>query len=121
VLADRGVKLAEQWSLFDWIGKLGIPTEAFRDLRTDACRQFNDTTPDAREVRYFSVAGDKKREEMLFPRVLPAAQCKNGTSVTQTAPLPHPCSNRLTLRSSAGRKYRRGKRLVIRPVSLSLT
>jgi triacylglycerol lipase len=36
---------------------LGVPHEAFFDLRTDACRQFNADVPDAPGVRYFSVAG----------------------------------------------------------------
>ncbi len=32
----------------------GINVDGFRDCRTDACRLFNERTPDAAEVRYFS-------------------------------------------------------------------
>ncbi len=67
VFADRGVELAERFNLLAWIAKLGISSEAFRDLKTEVCRKFNEATPDSPAVRYFSVAGDKKREEMFFP------------------------------------------------------
>ena len=36
---------------------LAIPFQAFYDLSTSACRIFNQETPDAPNVRYFSVAG----------------------------------------------------------------
>ena len=36
---------------------LGLPTQAFLDVTTANCRQFNDEVPDAPGVRYFSVAG----------------------------------------------------------------
>jgi len=36
---------------------VGIPHEAFIDLRTDTCRRFNEEVPDAPGVRYYSVAG----------------------------------------------------------------
>ena len=36
---------------------LGVPTDAFDDLTTEACARFNEETPDAPEVRYYSVAG----------------------------------------------------------------
>jgi triacylglycerol lipase len=36
---------------------LGLPRQAFLDLTTAACRTFNESTPDAPGVRYFSVAG----------------------------------------------------------------
>jgi triacylglycerol lipase len=34
-----------------------LPTQAFHDLMTDTCRRFNEETPNAVNVRYFSVAG----------------------------------------------------------------
>src|SRR5262249_37162163 len=40
--------------LFDFID---LPTGAFADLTTAACRAFNEATPDAPGVRYFAVAG----------------------------------------------------------------
>lgn len=36
---------------------VGMPHEAFIDLRTDSCRRFNEDVPDAPGVRYFAVAG----------------------------------------------------------------
>ena len=36
---------------------IGMPFQAFIDLRTDSCRRFNEDVPDAPGVRYFSVAG----------------------------------------------------------------
>jgi triacylglycerol lipase len=36
---------------------VGMPHQAFIDLRTDTCRRFNENVPDAPGVRYFSVAG----------------------------------------------------------------
>jgi triacylglycerol lipase len=36
---------------------IGMPHEAFIDLRTDMCRRFNEEVPNAPGVRYFSVAG----------------------------------------------------------------
>jgi triacylglycerol lipase len=65
-LADRGVDLAEQTGVFGWLRRSPIDHEAFEDLRTDACARFNETTPDAPGVRYFSVAGNKRRHEMLY-------------------------------------------------------
>ncbi len=35
----------------------GIPDDAFFDLTTDACSRFNEVTPNAPDVRYYSVAG----------------------------------------------------------------
>jgi triacylglycerol lipase len=40
--------------LFDF---LGLPRKAFDDLTVTRCKQFNEQTPDAPGVRYFSVAG----------------------------------------------------------------
>jgi triacylglycerol lipase len=40
--------------LFD---HLNLPRQAFADLTVESCRAFNERTPDAPEVRYFSVAG----------------------------------------------------------------
>ncbi len=54
--ADWGVnRLA--WVVRPLLEMLGMPSEAFRDLTTARCRQFNAEVPDAGGVRYFSVAG----------------------------------------------------------------
>jgi triacylglycerol lipase len=54
--ADWGVRRVECLvrPIFDL---LGICRDAFHDLTTDACREFNKRTPDAPNVRYFSIAG----------------------------------------------------------------
>lgn len=36
---------------------VGVPHEAFIDLRTDSCRRFNEDVPNVPGVRYFAVAG----------------------------------------------------------------
>jgi triacylglycerol lipase len=61
--ADWGVRRFERVvkPIFDWFG---IPGEAFYDLTTARCREFNAQVPDARGVRYFSVAG--RHEKDLF-------------------------------------------------------
>jgi triacylglycerol lipase len=58
--ADWGVgRLARFVSpLFDFAN---LPHQAFRDLTTAACAEFNRLTPDAPNVRYFSVAGHFQR------------------------------------------------------------
>jgi triacylglycerol lipase len=59
----RGTAFADWgWSRFarlvvPFLRSVGIPHEAFIDLRTDSCRRFNEDVPDVPGVRYFSVAG----------------------------------------------------------------
>jgi triacylglycerol lipase len=48
--------------LFD---HFGLAREAFDDLTVEACRRFNEQTPDVPTVRYFSVAGRLKHREWL--------------------------------------------------------
>jgi triacylglycerol lipase len=50
--------------LFD---HFGLPRAAFDDLTTEACRRFNEETPDAAKVRYFSVAGRVPHRKGLRP------------------------------------------------------
>jgi triacylglycerol lipase len=54
--ADWGVSRFERF-LSPILDRLGIPAQAFRDLTTDKCRQFNEQVNDVSSVRYFSVAG----------------------------------------------------------------
>lgn len=65
-LADHGVTLTERVGIFGWLRRSPIDHAAFEDLRTDACQQFNAVTPDASNVRYLSVAGAKRRDQMLY-------------------------------------------------------
>jgi triacylglycerol lipase len=66
VFADSGVGVAERFGFFQWLRKSPIDHEAFEDLRTDACARFNAATPDVPNIKYFSVAGHKRRDEMLY-------------------------------------------------------
>ena len=54
--ADWGVKRFSRLvcPVFEFFG---LPYQAFQDLTTTRCKQFNAETPDAPGVRYFSVAG----------------------------------------------------------------
>jgi triacylglycerol lipase len=56
-------------ALNQFMKHLGVDTKAVPDLTTDACRRFNLETPDAPEVRYFSIAG-----KFEPPRILTAPQ-----------------------------------------------
>jgi triacylglycerol lipase len=51
---------------------LGVPSQAFRDLTVAHCRRFNEETPDAPKVRYFSVAGDFKSDWLTPEWRIPA-------------------------------------------------
>jgi triacylglycerol lipase len=64
--ADKGVEFAQSIGAFAWLRRSPIDHQAFEDLRTEACARFNAATPDAPHVRYFSVAGNKRRHEMLY-------------------------------------------------------
>ena len=55
--ADWGVTKFER-VLKPVLGFFGVPLQAFYDLTTAKCRAFNEQTPDAPAVRYFSVAGN---------------------------------------------------------------
>jgi triacylglycerol lipase len=65
-LADRGTDLANRAGILGWLRRSPIDHEAFEQLRTDACARFNETTPDVPGVRYLSVAGNKRRDAMLY-------------------------------------------------------
>jgi triacylglycerol lipase len=59
----RGTTFAD-WSMARFsrvlkplLSRLDIPDQAFYDLTTQACKEFNASVPDAPGVRYFSVAG----------------------------------------------------------------
>ena len=64
--ADKGVDFTEKIGLFGWLRRSPIDHEAFEDLCTAAAARFNAATADAPNVRYFSVAGSKRRHEMLY-------------------------------------------------------
>jgi triacylglycerol lipase len=54
--ADWGVRRLSR-SVKPVLNFWGVPTDAFDDLTTEACARFNEQTPDAPGVKYYSVAG----------------------------------------------------------------
>ena len=54
--ADWGWRRLSRY-IVPFLRMLGIPYDAFIDLRTDSCRRFNEEVPNVPGVRYFSVAG----------------------------------------------------------------
>ncbi len=60
--ADWGIEHAG--SSAPLLRALGIGTQAFYDLTTDACRKFNDHTPNAPGVRYYSYSGTQRRKHV---------------------------------------------------------
>jgi triacylglycerol lipase len=54
--ADWGIRRLSR-SVKPFLHFWGIPTDAFDDLTSEACARFNEKTPDAPGVRYYSVAG----------------------------------------------------------------
>ena len=67
----RGTPFAD-WGLqrMEYVGKLffdalGIPVQAFYDLTTSKCKAFNTATPDAPNVRYFSIAGQCEEKRLV--------------------------------------------------------
>jgi triacylglycerol lipase len=59
--ADWGQRRLKR-TLEPFLNFCGISTDAFVDLTTEGCARFNELTPDAPNVRYFSVAGSCPRE-----------------------------------------------------------
>ncbi|MCK4872382.1 MAG: hypothetical protein KAS72_06630 [Phycisphaerales bacterium] len=80
--ANTGVSLGRRMGVLRLLGLLRLDHRAVFELNYDACARFNEQTPDAPGVRYFSVAGDKPRREMewiLRPphRIIEAAEGPN--------------------------------------------
>lgn len=69
-VADWGVRRFARL-LEPFLRLVGIPSGAFHDLTTDACRRFNEDVPDVPGVRYVAVAGSCDRPwlgpEWQFP------------------------------------------------------
>jgi triacylglycerol lipase len=65
-VADRVFAAAKRLWVLDALQRSGVEHEALADLRTEACARWNEFTPDAPGVRYFSIAGVKQREKMMY-------------------------------------------------------
>jgi triacylglycerol lipase len=65
--ADQGLDMARRVGAYQWLTQSSLDHEAFEDLSTESCRAFNARTPDMEGVAYFSVAGHKQRNRMLYP------------------------------------------------------
>ncbi len=66
-IADWAISKTQQVGVFKILEWSTMDTQAFKDLRTSECAEFNRKTPDIDSVKYFSVVGEPKREEMLTP------------------------------------------------------
>jgi triacylglycerol lipase len=64
--ADWGIRRLSR-SVKPFLRFWGIPTDAFDDLTTAACSRFNERTPDAPNVCYYSVAGACPQEWVPWP------------------------------------------------------
>jgi triacylglycerol lipase len=67
-LADWGVLRLERL-VRPFLDLFGLPNQAFYDVTTAKCREFNEQVPDAPGVRYFSVAGQHETD-LLKPEWL---------------------------------------------------
>jgi triacylglycerol lipase len=65
-VADRVFAAAKRLRVLEALRRTGVEHEAIADLRTEACARWNESTPDAPGVRYFSIAGVKPREQMMY-------------------------------------------------------
>jgi triacylglycerol lipase len=63
--ADWGVRHLAHF-VQPFLDLLGVTYDAFFDLTTKSCKEFNEQTPDSPKVRYFSVAG-RFRPDWLYP------------------------------------------------------
>jgi triacylglycerol lipase len=68
--ADWGVHRFER-IVRPLLDTLGMPSQAFYDLRQSNCKSFNEKTQDAASVRYFSVAGRHDGHVLLPEWLLP--------------------------------------------------
>ena len=66
-VADWTISKTQKIGVFKMLEWSTMDTQAFMDLRTAECEEFNHKTPNVDSVKYFSVAGEPKREEMLTP------------------------------------------------------
>lgn len=73
--ADWGVRRLSRF-LSPLLRALGIADDCFFDLTTDACRRFNEQTPDAPGVRYFSVAGVCEKPYLNYGWRVPAGMVR---------------------------------------------
>jgi triacylglycerol lipase len=87
--ADWGIRRVERLvrPVFE---VLGLPREAFHDLTTAGCRDFNERTPDAPNVRYFSVAAQfrldwRLPEWQLSHRIIEVLEGPNDGLVSVTS------------------------------------
>lgn len=65
-VADRVFGIAQRLRVLDALVRSGVEHDALHDLRTETCARWSERTPDAPGVRYFSIAGVKPREEMIY-------------------------------------------------------
>jgi triacylglycerol lipase len=89
-VADRVSTYAKRSRFRDLLRLSKLDDTALHDLRTDVCARWNERTPDAPDVRYFSVAGVKPRDQMIYGLrfthdVVAAAEGVNDGLVSETS------------------------------------
>jgi triacylglycerol lipase len=89
-VADRVSDYVRSSKLRDVLRLTHLENTALRDLRTDVCARWNERTPDAPGVKYFSIAGVKPREEMIYGLrfthdVVAAAEGRNDGLVSESS------------------------------------
>lgn len=65
-VADTALGFAASARILELLARANLDHGAFDDLRTETCARRNETTPDAPGVRYLSIAGVKRRDEMIY-------------------------------------------------------
>jgi len=65
-VADRVSEYARSSRLRDLLHLSKLRNTALHDLRTAVCARWNERTPDAPGVRYYSIAGVKPRDQMIY-------------------------------------------------------
>jgi len=61
-VADWAISRTQQIGVFQMLEWSSMDTKAFLDLQSAECATFNERTPDVPTVKYFSVAGEQKRD-----------------------------------------------------------
>ena len=61
-VADWAISRTQQIGVFQMLEWSSMDTKAFLDLQSAECATFNERTPDVPTVKYFSFAGEQKRD-----------------------------------------------------------
>ena len=65
-VADRIFGVAKKLGVLDALARTGVEHGALEDLRIETCARWSEKMPDAPGLRYVSIAGVKRRLEMIY-------------------------------------------------------